>query len=486
MGHETSPGATLSAVSVASFLMPFMLSGVGVALPSIGREFGASAVELGLVETAYMASASIFLLAMGRLGDLHGRRRVFQWGIALFTVVGAAMPFSGSMRVLIALRFLQGIGGAMVASTGPAIVVAVFPPEKRGRALGVLVAAIYAGLSCGPPVGGALISSLGWRSIYYLTVLLGVGAFGGLAWKLRGDWAEAKGEPFDWRGSAVYACALLVLTAGAVNLRAGDWAWGLLASGALGLWAFTVLEARTPYPILDVGLLRDNRVFALSNLAALLNYAATFGVTFFLSLYLQYAKGMTPHHAGLVLVVSPLTQTLLSPACGRLSDRVAADRVATAGMALCALGVGAAATLSASSPLWVIVATLLLLGLGFALFSSPNTSVIMGSVPPRQLGVASGVSASMRTLGMMVSMTLVTVLLSLFMGGKPVTAETQGAFLVSMRASLACFSLLCLAGIGCSLGRLGGGAKVRSGPRPTPPDARGNRCTGRPTPPPSG
>lgn len=217
---------------------------------------------------------------------------------------------------------------------------------------------------------------------------------------------------------------------------------------------FIALEARTKHPVLNVSLFRNNRVFALSSLAALLNYAATFGMTFFFSLYLQFVKGMTPQQAGAVLIVQPVAQALFSPFCGRLSDRYSAAWVATGGMALCAAGLGISSAVSESTSLTVIVAIFLLLGLGFALFSSPNMSVIMGSVAPRYLGVASGLVGSMRTLGMMTSMTIITVLLSVFMKGHAITYETQTDFLLTVRAALSCFCLLCGGGILCSFGRL--------------------------------
>jgi nitrate/nitrite transporter NarK len=272
--------------------------------------------------------------------------------------------------------------------------------------------------------------------------------------KLRGEWADARGEPFDWPGSLLYAVALLLLITGAANLDHGPWAWALAVAGVAGLGLFLALEARTPYPLLDIALLRCNRVFALSSLAALFNYAATFGVTFFLSLYLQYLHGMSARQAGTLLIIQPLVQTLFSPLCGRLSDRYPAGRVATAGMVLCALGLGLAATLGATSPPPAVVAVLALLGTGFALFSSPNTSLIMGSVEPRQLGVASGMTGSMRTLGMMTSMTVITVIFSVLMAGRAVTPDTLPAFLRSMRAALLVFCALCGAGIFCSAARL--------------------------------
>ena len=446
--------ATLLVVCAAHFLMPFMMSAVGVALPAIGRDFSATALQLGLVETVYVLSASIFLLAMGRMGDIHGRRRVFQYGILIFTAAGGSVSLSWSIESLLAMRFFQGMGGAMVMATTMAMVVSVFPPAERGKALGISVASVYAGISCGPFLGGYLVTALGWRWIFYLCVPLGAVTFLVTCAKLREDWADAKGEPFDWRGSLVYATALLLLIAGGANLNHGPWAWGTALAGVVGIGLFLMVEARTPYPILDVALLRGNRVFALSNLAALFNYAATFGVTFFLSLYLQYVRGMTARDAGLILIIQPVMQMLLSPWCGRLADRYPADRVATIGMALCAAGLAIAATLGAGTPLTVILAMLALLGTGFALFSSPNVSVIMGSVAPRHLGVASGLNSSMRTLGMMTSMGIITVIFSMFMAGHPVTAATLPQFLLSMRTALLVFCALCVIGIGCSAGRI--------------------------------
>lgn len=453
MAQSESRHATLFVVCVAHFLMPFMMSAVGVALPTMGREFSASAIQLGLVETTYVLSASIFLLAMGRLGDIYGRRKIFQYGLVLFTLIGGLLSQAWSIETVIALRFLQGMGGSMVMATTMAIVVSVFPAEERGRALGIAVASVYAGISCGPFFGGLLVTAFGWRSIFYLCVPFGIVGYAVSLAKFRTEWADARGEPFDWRGSLIYATAILLLIAGASNLDRGGWAWVLVGSGLLGVGGFVYFEAGTAFPLLNIELLRSNRVFALSNLAALFNYAATFGVTFFLSLYLQYVKGMSPQQAGTVLIAQPIVQAVLSPFCGRLADRYPAARVATAGMLLCAIGLAVASTLRAASSLALVFSTLCLLGLGFALFSSPNVSVIMGSVPQRYLGIASGLNSSMRTLGMLTSMTLITIIFSLLMGGAPVTAETQGLFLTSMRVALQLFCALCVIGIFCSFGR---------------------------------
>jgi len=454
MTQQISRTATLIVVCTAHFLMPFMMSAVGVALPAIGHDFNASAMQLGLVETTYVLSASIFLLAMGRMGDIYGRRRIFQYGIVIFTFAGGLLSQAWSIESMIAMRFLQGMGGSMVMATTFAIVVSVFPPEERGKALGIAVASVYAGISCGPFFGGALVTAFGWRSIFYLAVPLGMITFAVSCAKLRGEWAEAKGEPFDWQGSLVYAGAILLLISGASNLDKGLWAWLLALCGIGGLILFLVLESRTEYPVLNVALLRSNRVFAFSNLAAMLNYAATFGVTFFLSLYLQYVKGLNPREAGTILMIQPIVQATFSPLCGRLADRFSAATVATIGMALCAAGLAIAASITATTSTSLIIVMLATLGLGFALFSSPNISVIMGSVPPRFLGVASGLNSTMRTLGMMASMTIITVIFSIFMADQAVTEQTQPQFLTSMHTALLTFSALCIVGIFFSIARI--------------------------------
>ena len=454
MTQQISRSATLLVVCTAHFLMPFMMSAVGVALPAIGHDFSASAMQLALVETTYVLSASIFLLAMGRMGDIYGRRRIFQYGIVIFTFAGGLLSQAWSIESMIAMRFLQGMGGSMVMATTFAIVVSVFPPQERGKALGIAVASVYAGISCGPFFGGTLVTAFGWRSIFYLAVPLGIITFVVSYTKLRGEWAEAKGEPFDWRGSLLYAGAIMLLICGASNLDQGLWAWLLAIAGTVGLVLFLILESRTEYPVLNVALLRGNRVFAFSNLAALLNYAATFGVTFFLSLYLQYVKGMNPREAGMILMIQPIVQATFSPLCGRLADRFSAASVATIGMGLCATGLALAARITAATSLSLIMIMLATLGLGFALFSSPNISVIMGSVEPRHLGVASGLNSTMRTLGMMASMTIITISFSIFMAGHAVTPQTQSNFLASMHTSLLTFSALCIVGIFFSMARI--------------------------------
>lgn len=453
--EQVSRLAVMFMVSSALFLMPFMLSSVGVALPSIGREMHASAIELGLVETVYVLTVATFMLVMGRMGDLYGRRRIFIIGVTVFTAATTGISFASSMEQIIALRFFQGLGASMVNASSMAILVAVYPRELRGRALGIVTGVVYAGVSCGPVIGGFLTSSFGWRSIFVLSIPLGIGCLYCSVVKMRKEWREAKGESFDWKGGLVQAFSMAALAFGATRQGEGGLAPYILFAGFSGLILFFVIEANTKYPVLDVRLLRHNRVFSLSCLASMINYASTFAVTFFMSLYLQYVKGMSPRDAGLILVIQPLLQMALSPFAGRLSDSVSPARVATGGMGLCALALALASTIGAETSLFRVVGTLCLLGLGYALFSSPNATVIMSSVDKKHLGVASGMTGTVRTMGMMISMVMVTITFSLYMGGEPVSEKTLAEFILSMQHDLLCFVGLSLIGIFCSFGRIG-------------------------------
>ncbi len=457
-----SSAAILFVVSAVQFLTPFMLSAVGVALPVIGREFSASAVQLGLVETVYIFAFSLFLIPAGRLGDIYGRKRIFTIGIVVFTAGTVLISLAFTIGSFIVFRFFQGCGGAMISGTSVAILSSVFPVARRGRAMGVIVGCIYLGLSLGPVLSGFMVTHLGWRWIFYLGVLVELSCLLLTVLKLKGEWAEAKGERFDVVGTLLYTISLFALIYGTLNQKEGGIYLMLIASGALGLLIFLVFEYRCSSPILDVGLVIHNRVFAFSNLATLINYAASFGIAFFFSLYLQVVRGYSPEGAGWILIIQPMVQSVLSPLFGRLADRVSPAGLATCGMALCTLGLGLASQVHAGTPLSVIMVMLGLMGVGFGLFSSPNTTTVMGSVPPKSFGIASSFLATMRTIGMLCSMTIINLVFNQIMGDHPVNAQTQSSFLASMHRCMMIFSLLCVAGVFCSMVRLKRGVTLEA------------------------
>lgn len=447
----TRTGAVLLTTTIASFLTAFMGSALNIALPIIGKEFSMNAVTLGWVATAYTLAIAIFLVPLGRAADIHGRRKVFTFGVIGYTALTLVLAFVADGTQLIVLRVLQGIASAAMFATSSAILSSAYPPGERGRVLGINVSAVYAGLAVGPFIGGILTQNFGWRSVFIVSAAAGAVAVGAVL-QLKQEWAEARGEPFDWIGSVIYGASIALALYGLSRLPA--WEGGVLvAAGLAGLVGFLTWANRAKSPVLNLSLFRNNRAFTLSSVAALINYLATTAVTFLLSLYLQYLKGMTPQQAGFLLVAQPLVMALFSPFAGRLSDRIESRIVASAGMGLTAVGLVMLAFLTADTSVVYIVAALLLLGLGFGLFSSPNMNAIMGSVEKRLYGVASAILATMRTLGQALSLGMALLLFSVIIGPAQITPPYYPAFLTAAKLVFAISAVLCALGIFASLAR---------------------------------
>jgi EmrB/QacA subfamily drug resistance transporter len=436
-----------------SFIPPFMGSALNIALPSIGREFSMSAVSLGWLVTAYVMAASVFLVPFGRLSDIKGRKRIYLYGAAVFTVSSLLLGLGASAGFLIAFRAVQGFGGAMMLGTGMAMLISVFPPEERGKVLGFNVAAVYLGLSLGPTLGGILTQHFGWRSIFFVNVPVGLFIIVLILWKLKEEWAESGQEKFDAYGAAVYSAALLAMMYGFTHVT--SLSGGLLfAAGVCGLAVFVMRERKTVSGIINLDLFRNNTVFVFSNLATLINYSATSATSFLLSLYLQYIKGVPPQKAGLVLVIQPVIQAVFSPAAGRLSDSIEPRIVSSLGMGFTCAGLFQLAFLGAGSPFSYIIFVLCFMGVGFALFSSPNTNAIMGSVERKYYGIASGIVGTMRLTGNMMSMGVTMLVFSFYIGkGQMITPDKYPLYLRSMRLIFALLCALCFAGIFASVAR---------------------------------
>lgn len=452
MADNVNRKTVLGVAALSFFLATFMGSSLNIALPTIARELNMDAVALGWVATAYILASASLLLPWGRLADIYGRKRIMTTGLAIYTLATLLLAFAPSGTILIGLRVLQGAGGAMIFSTGIAMVSSVFPYGERGRALGITTAVAYLGLSIGPVLGGLITQHLGWRSIFLITVPLGILALVLIRKRIKGDWAEARGEGFDRTGAIIYGLSLTAIIYGFSQLPSPP-GIGLLAGGIAGIGAFIRQETRVKHPLLDIKLFRNNRIFAFANLAVLLNYSAAFAIGFLMSLYLQYIKGLGPDTAGLVLVAMPAIQAAFSPIAGRLSDRVDTRILSSIGMGLIALGLFIFSLLSDATSLRSIIINLIMLGLGFAFFASPNTNAIMNAVAPKHLGVASAILATMRQIGMMLSISIAMLLFATNIGRTEITPEYYPLFLSSVKTAFIIFTILCGAGIFASLAR---------------------------------
>jgi len=438
--------------SLASFLVPYTVSSLNVALPAISESFSIDAVTLGWVTSAYLLTAAIFIIPFGRLSDLYGRKKFFILGNVLFALGSLLAALSWSGPVIITARVIQALGGAMVFSTSIAIVTAVFPPGERGRAIGIITATVYAGLSLGPFIGGVLTHNIGWPAIFLVNIPLAIIVLALTLAYIPEEWADRTEGKFDLFGAVLYG---VMLFAGIYGLTLLPSVAGILlmVSGLVVFAAFAWWERRADPPVVDLSLFTGNPVFLFSSLAALINYAVVFAVGFLLSLYLQYNRGIDPQTTGLILIAQPVVQMIVSPIAGHWSDRIDPRILATAGMGCTTAGLFILMLTSPATPLWVIVIGLLILGLGYGLFSSPNTNAIMSSVGVRHLGIASGMVSTMRAIGQMVSLAIAMLVFSAIIGTVQITPVVYPQLQQSVNVAFGIFVALGIVGVFASYAR---------------------------------
>ncbi len=449
MVDEREKKIILLVASLASFLVPYTGSSITVALPAMAAQFNADAVTLGWITSAYIVSAALFIVPFGRLADIYGRKKIFLCGVLIFSIASLASALAPTAGILIGARFIQGIGGAMIFATSVAIVTQVYGPGERGRALGITIATVYAGLSLGPFLGGILTDRFGWPAIFLLNLPIALITIVLTLQGVKHEWADAAGERFDLPGALVYGIMLFSGIFGMLLLPdpyAMAWLFASVCMGGIFIW----WEKRCPNPLFCLAIFSNNHTFVFSNIAAMINYGATFAVAVLLSLYLQYIQGFSAETAGFILVAQPVVQTLFSPVAGKLSDRIEPRIVATAGMTITTLGLSFFIFLTPTTPLYAIVIALMVLGFGYALFSSPNTNAIMSSVDTRYLGIASGMNATMRSLGQVLSMAIAMLCFSVFIGTVTISHKVYPALMTSVTISFLIFTGLCILGIGTS------------------------------------
>ena len=449
---SNQPIIALITSSLALFFISFMGSGLNVALPVIGQEFHADAVLLNWIITAHQLTVVVFMLPCGRLADIIGIKKIIISGMIIYTITSALSVFSSSITMLIAMRLIQGIGGAMIFGNFAAMLTAIFPASERGRSLGISIAILYIGMSLGPFFGGLMTEHIGWRSIFLSFVPAGILVILLILWKIKGEWSEAKGEKFDTSGSIIYGLAMIALIYGVSLLPAIPGAVLTLA-GIIGLLYFLRWENRSKSPILNISLFRNSKALLFANIATLISYCATTAVAFLLSLYLQYIKALSPDQAGLVLLAQPTLQAIFSPFTGRMSDRVEPRIIASAGMVLTFVALLFFSFLTNDTSITSIVIILALLGIGLALFVSPNTNAVMGSVAPKFYGAVASANGTMRNIGMLMSMAITMIAISTIIGRVTITPEYYSQFLTSTRVAFVIFTIFCFGGIFASLYR---------------------------------
>lgn len=461
MPVKSNRQAVQLSLCIAVFLVPFMGSSLNLAMPMIADNFEMSAFFQTFLVSSYLLGTAMFQMPAARLGDLFGRRRLFLLGLSTFGLFTFLSGVSWSGWSLVAFRFASGVGSAMVFATNMAILTAVFPKEERGKALGVNTAVVYLAVAIGPTLGGLFAQHLGWRSIFYVCFALSVVAVLAAVGSIKDEWAEAAGEPLDVKGSVAYAIAVGGVVCGFTFLP-HTVGWVLLVLGVGAAAVFVKFEHIVRFPMVRLELFFNNRHFRLSSLSAMINYSASFAIGFTMSLYLQFVKGMPADSAGFLLMAQPAAQTLLSPLAGRLSDKTNPSCLTTSGMAAIALGLLALSTLRRDTPVWLVVAILVLVGVGVALFSSPNVNIIMGSVSSRDSGVASATTGTARQIGQALSMSMTSLIVHAYMGEHKLTPQTADMFLPAMNTAFLIFVGISCVGIYTSASKLFGDGKGKN------------------------
>lgn len=437
--------------SLASFINPFMGSSTNIMLPSIAKDLNLNAITLGWVGLAFLLSSSIFLIPFGKLGDIYGRKKMFLYGFFIYGISSFFCAISCSAAHLIIFRILQGLGGAMFFGISIALLSSIYPPEERGKALGINASMVYIGLSTGPFLGGFLSQILSWRSIFFINFLLTFFLFFITKIKLKGEWADARNEKYDFLGATFLVISFFTMQIGLSFLNKRGYFF-LILSFVLFL-SFALTEKKKTFPIFDLNLLFKNTLFLFSNLSAFINYSSTFAIGFLLSLYLQYVKGFSPLKAGLILIIQPLLMAVSSPVVGKLSDKKEPRILSSFGMFLSFFGMLLVFNLNIYSNIYLVFLILILFGFGNGFFASPNTNAIMGSVEKKYYGIATGTLSTMRSLGMVTSMSIATLFLGIFLKNEKISKDTFELFLYTIKYYSIIFSALLLLGIFTSLVR---------------------------------
>jgi EmrB/QacA subfamily drug resistance transporter len=436
----------LAAIGASTFMTALDTSVVNTVLPVIRTAFDSDVATIEWVVTIYLLVVSGLLLSFGRLGDLRGHKPVFLLGFGIFIFSSALCGFSPSAPALIAFRGLQALGAAMLAANSPAILTKSFPASQRGQALGLQATMTYLGLSVAPSFGGWLTDWLSWRAVFYINVPVGLMAFWLSAQFIPKDRPGERTERFDFTGAALFMAGLVALL---FALNQGH-AWGWTSPSILALLlvaisllaAFVRVETRRPNPMLDLSLF-SNRVFSASVASAVLNYMALFSILFLLPFYLLQGRGLSPSQAGLILTAQPIVMAIVAPVSGTLSDRIGVQLPSVLGMAILSAGLFMLSRLGPESSLWSVALALAVAGLGTGTFISPNNSALMGSAPPYRQGIAAGILATARSVGMVLGIGLSGAIFTTVMANSQSTA----AFFTATRASFLAAAVLAILGV---------------------------------------
>ncbi|MBZ9571637.1 MFS transporter [Methanobrevibacter sp. TMH8] len=432
-----------------SFITAFSTSAIAVAIPSIANQFVIDAILQNWLATSFLLTIAVFSVPFGKLSGKYGLKKFFIIGILVFLIGSVGATFSFSAYSLIFFRIIQGIAAAMLNVAGFALVTEALPPQERGKGIGLTISSVYIGLTLAPVLGGILTKNLGWQSIFYVIIPLLFIPLILAVWKVKDEWITGENDPFDFSGTIIYSAGILLFMYGFTILNELN---GLILTiiGIALLIGFGIWELRQKFPVFHVELFKNVR-FSSSSLAALISYLATFVVTYILNYHLQYIEGMDPQTTGLILIVTPALMAIIAPFSGNLSDKIEPQKLAAIGMGFVTVAIFILIFLDKGTPLSVIIIAMILQGIGYGIFSSPNTNSIMGSVSRKFAPIASATVSTVRVIGQTMSLGMLTVIFAIVMGSVQIVPKYYP--LLTQSSQIACIiaTMLCIIAVFASL-----------------------------------
>ncbi len=459
MSSPANKWTTFFIVATGVFMSTLDSSMVNIALPFIMKDFHSSLADTQWVVMIYLLTITASLLFWGHLSDRLGRGKIYTSGLLIFGLGSLACAYAPVLTFLIVARFCQALGAAMLMAAGPAIIKETFPREQLGRGLGLIGMAVSLGLMSGPSLGGFLLELASWRVLFFITVPLGL-IFAFLAIRiLPGPTKHYTGQ-LDWLGSLTWATALVLLSLALTHASSPSWSTSrLILTGSAGagvLGCFIAIESRLPHPLLTMSLFR-NRHFSLAIVSAVLSFMVLFAVILLIPFHLDRVLSLPPSRIGLVMLAIPSSILVVSPLAGWLSDYVGARFISTLGLSVSTIGVFLLTTIQASTPPLTIAGQLMLVGLGQALFLSPNSASVLSHVEVSKAGAAAALLATARNLGMLLGIAQAALIFSLFFRGltngldlRDFRPEHTTSFLTALHGAFLGAALTGLLGIAAS------------------------------------
>ncbi|MCC7553813.1 MAG: MFS transporter [Methanobacteriaceae archaeon] len=456
--NYSSKNLIIFLASFASFLTGFSASVIAVALPSISSDFAINAITQNWLATSFLLSIAIFSLPFGTLSGKIGLKKFYVIGLILFIIGSIFASISFSATILIISRVIQGIAGAMLNVAGFAMITEDLRSHERGKAIGIAVASAYVGLTLAPVLGGILTHNLGWQSIFYIVIPIIIITAIVIFFKIKEEWVIGKNDPFDYLGSIIYSFGILLFMYGFTILN--ELTGVLLAVIGLGLLiGFGIWELKHKFPVFHVEAFK-NIEFTSSTIASLISYLATFVVTYILNYHFQYIENMNPQTSGIILIVAPALMGIVAPFSGTLSDKINPEKLSAIGMALVAVSIFILIFLNKDTPLFIIILSMVIQGIGYGLFLSPNTNTIMNSAPKEYPSLASATISTVRVVGQTMSLGILTVVFAVVMGSVSIIPKYYPLLIQSSQIVCIISTILCLIAIVFSI--IGSKIKIKT------------------------